>query len=66
MPLLGGASGSILEVFLARHSLAANQMGRFQFSSKTFKPEEKKKTSTSAGEKGLVIGQNKLVFAMAF
>ena len=47
LPLLASTSGDILEVFLVKHSLVCNQLGRFSFSSKTFKPEEKHRKNLS-------------------
>ncbi len=49
LPLLASTSGDILEVFLVKHSLVCNQLGRFSFSSKTFKPEDRRKHSHAAG-----------------
>ena len=36
-----------MEVFLVKHSLVCNQLGRFSFSSKTFRPEEKNRRTLS-------------------
>ena len=47
LPLLASTSGDILEVFLVKHSLVCNQLGRFSFSSKTFRSEDKNQRSTS-------------------
>ena len=47
LPLLASTSGDILEVFLVKHSLVCNQLGRFSFSSKTFRPEEKNRRTLS-------------------
>ena len=47
LPLLASTSGDILEVFLVKHSLVCNQLGRFSFSSKTFRPEEKNRRNLS-------------------
>ena len=60
MPLLASASGDILEVFLVKHGLVCTQLGRFNFSSKTFRPEDKKKAVMTAGG-GTSIGQTNLV-----
>eukprot|EP00095_Tigriopus_kingsejongensis_P009498 maker-scaffold1595_size34508-snap-gene-0.8 protein:Tk09498 transcript:maker-scaffold1595_size34508-snap-gene-0.8-mRNA-1 annotation:"dynamin-binding protein" len=43
LPLLASTSGDILEAFLVKHALVCNQLGRFSFSSKTFRPEDKRK-----------------------
>lgn len=45
LPLLASTSGDILEVFLVKHSLVCNQLGRFSFSSKTFRSEDKNQKS---------------------
>lgn len=57
LPLLASTSGDILEVFLVKHSLVCNQLGRFSFSSKTFKPEDKQKRLSPTGH----IGQPDIV-----
>jgi len=59
LPLLASTSGDILEVFLVKHSLVCNQLGRFSFSSKTFKPEDKQKRNLSPT--GQHIGQPDIV-----
>ena len=60
LPLLASTSGDILEVFLVKHSLVCNQLGRFSFSSKTFRPEDKQKRAISpTGQQN--IGQPDIV-----
>ena len=60
LPLLASASGDILEVFLVKHGLVCTQLGRFSFSSKTFRPEDKRKTVAAPGG-GTSIGQTAVV-----
>eukprot|EP00094_Tigriopus_californicus_P005635 TCALIF_05432-PA protein Name:"Similar to DNMBP Dynamin-binding protein (Homo sapiens)" AED:0.05 eAED:0.05 QI:0/0.53/0.43/1/0.8/0.87/16/1294/2068 len=58
LPLLANTSGDILEVFLAKHALVCNQLGRFSFSSKAFKPEDKKKLAVGLNSShGPALGQ---------
>ena len=61
MPLLASASGDILEVFLVKHGLVCTQLGRFSFSSKTFRPEDKRKAGVAAPGGGTSIGQTTVV-----
>ena len=57
--MLSSTSGDIHEAFLAKHGLVCNQLGRFSFSSRTFRPEEKNRKSQNPGGGGTVppIGQ---------
>ncbi len=79
LPLLASTSGDILEVFLVKHSLVCNQLGkcagkfakfflkiklilrlisgRFSFSSKTFRPEEKMRAFLSSPTKQQCLSQ---------
>ena len=62
LPLLASASGDILEVFLVKHGLVCTQLGRFSFSSKTFRPEDKRRAGTAAtAGGGTAIGQTNVV-----
>ncbi len=55
LPLLASTSGDILEVFLVKHSLVCNQLGRFSFS-KTFRPEDAGGGGAGGGGGGSVGG----------
>ena len=69
LPLLASTSGDILEVFLVKHSLVCNQLGRFSFSSKTFRPEEKnRRTLSPTSGQGPGFGQaiNEVVSCVRF
>ena len=64
LPLLASTSGDILEVFLVKHSLVCNQLGRFSFSSKTFRSEDKNQRSTSPSRH--LLGQVTQVVSVFF
>ena len=57
LPLLASTSGDILEVFLVKHSLVCNQLGRFSFSSKTFRPDDRSRKTLSPTGQGPGFGQ---------
>ena len=65
LPLLASTSGDILEVFLVKHSLVCNQLGRFSFSSKTFRSEDKNQRSTSPSRQQF-LGQVTQVVSVFF
>ncbi len=51
MPLLSSAGGDILEIFMVKHSLVCNQLGRFSFS-RTFRPPDDGSNGGGAGGAG--------------
>lgn len=59
--MLANTSGDIYDSFVAKHQLVCNQLGRFSFSTKAFRPDESKKSVVHVTSGGSSIGQTSSV-----